>query len=93
MKANSSMPNNCSTFLRCDENKTELFPFIAKALVENIAPHGLFVGYLVDMAVANQYVDLESLMACNIEKVDERMFAHFQHSAELCLCFGQDCGQ
>jgi hypothetical protein len=83
VKANRSMPNNWSTFLRCDENKTELFPFIVKALIENLDTNELFVGSLDDGAVANQDVDLESLMPCNIEEADERMFVHVQHAAEL----------
>ena len=35
VKANRNMPINWSTFLRCDENKTELLPFIIKVLVES----------------------------------------------------------
>lgn len=84
LKANGSMPNNWSTFLRCDENKKELFPFLVKSLVENIITSGLFIGSLEDKAVANQDVDLLSLMPCNIEEADERMFVQVQHAAELC---------
>ena len=78
------MPNNWSTFLRCDENKKELFPFLVNSLVENIITSGLFIGSLEDKAVANQDVDLLLLMPCNIEEEDERMFVHVQHAAELC---------
>ena len=79
------MPSNWSTFLRCNENKTELFPFIVKAPSENIdSTRGLFVGSLGDGAISNQYVDLQRLMPCNIEEADERMFVHVQHAAEDC---------
>ena len=85
VKANSSMPNNWSTFLRCDDNKSELFPLIVNKLVQNIDPNnGLFIGSLEDGAVANQYVDLQPLMPCNIEEADERMFIHVKHAAEKC---------
>ena len=83
VKGNGSMPGNWSTFLRCDENKKELFPFIVKALIERLHTHGVFVGTLDDGAVANQDVDLDSLTSCNIEEADERMFVHVQHAAEL----------
>lgn len=84
VKANGTMPNNWSTFLRCDENKSELFPLIVDALSENISDtRGLFVGSREDGAVANQNVDLRSLMPCNIEEADERMFVHVQHAAAL----------
>lgn len=85
VKASGSMPNNWSTFLRCDDNKSELFPLIVNEVVENIdTHHGLFVGSLGDGAVANQYVDLQPLMPCNMEEADERMFVHVKHAAENC---------
>ena len=86
VKPNGSMPNNWSTFLRCDENKTELFPLIVKSLAENInCVHGIFVGSVEDRAVSNQaYIDLEPLMPCNIEEADERMFMHVRNAAEDC---------
>jgi hypothetical protein len=45
VKANGNMPNNWSTFLRRDENKTELFPFIIKVLVESIETRTRHVDY------------------------------------------------
>ncbi|KAG1695583.1 Protein obstructor-E [Nymphon striatum] len=39
--------------------------------------------HVVNRTVVNQDVDLESLMRCNIEEADERMFVHVQHAAEL----------
>ena len=86
VKPNGSMLNNWSTFLRCDENKTELFPLIVKSLAENInCVHGIFVGSVEDRAVSNQaYIDLEPLMPCNIEEADERMFVHVRNAAEDC---------
>ena len=63
----------------------QLFPFIVNELLENIKDtNGLFVGSLGDKAVANKDVDLQSLMPCNIEEADERMFVHVQHAAEHC---------
>ena len=57
---------------------------IVDALSENISDRrGLFVGSREDGAVANQNVDLRSLMPCNIEEADERMFVHVQHAAAL----------
>ncbi|CAB4001311.1 Hypothetical predicted protein [Paramuricea clavata] len=86
VKPNGSMQNNWSTFLRYDENKTELFPLIVKSLTENInCAHGVFVGTVEDGAVSNQAdVDLEPLMPCNIEEADERMFVHVRNAAEEC---------
>ena len=80
VKGNGSMPINWSTFLRCDENKKELFPFIVKGLMEHLQSDRLFVGSLEDGAVANHELDLESLMPCNIEEADERMFVHVKHA-------------
>jgi hypothetical protein len=45
VKANGKMPNNWPTFLSCDENKTELFPFIIKVLVESIDTRRCHVDY------------------------------------------------
>ncbi|CAB4022060.1 Hypothetical predicted protein, partial [Paramuricea clavata] len=86
VKPNGSMPNNLSTFLRCDENKTELFPLIVKSLTENInCANGVFVGTVEDGAVSNQAdIDLEPLMPCNIEEADERIFVHVRNAAEEC---------
>ena len=72
---------------RCNENKTELFPFIVKELIENIDDaHGLFCRVCIgDRALANQDVDLQLLMPCNIQEAAERMFVHVQHDAENCL--------
>ena len=76
------MPSNWSTFLRCIENKAELFPFIENELLKNVKDtHGLFVGSLGDKVVANKNVDLESLMPYSIEEADERMFIQAQHPA------------
>ncbi len=67
-----------------DANKSKLFPLIVDALSENISDRrGLFVGSREDGAVANQNVDLRSLMPCNIEEADESMFVHVQHAAAL----------
>lgn len=67
------MLNNWSTCLKCDENKSELFPLIVNKLVA-----------LEDGAVANQYVDLQQSMPCNIEEADEGTFIHVEHAAEKC---------
>jgi hypothetical protein len=57
---------------------------IVDALSENISDtRGLFVGSREDGAVAKQNVDLRSLIPCNIEEADERMFVHVQHPAAL----------
>ncbi|KAG1682032.1 hypothetical protein GQR58_011363 [Nymphon striatum] len=62
---------------RLKKKKSSLFfihsQCLGSTLVENTYTRGIFVGSLDDRTVANQDVNLESLMPCNIEEEDERM--------------------
>ena len=79
---NGLLPGNWATFLRCSENKAELFPFLSEVAITNIS-HKLLLATANDKVLSIQQINLESLMPCNIEEAEERIFVHVLHSAAL----------
>ena len=66
---------NWSTFLRCSENKLELFYFLT---VKN----NILVMTDGGNVYSNGVLDLNNLMPCDIEEADERIFLHVKHIAQ-----------
>ena len=81
---NGSLPSNWSTLLRCSDNKRELFPFLSQHLIELFEQSKFLVATDNEMVISNQLVDLSSLMPCNIEESDGRMFLHAHHASNSC---------
>ena len=74
------LPNKWQTFLRCSENKSELFPFLSKLLVSHVQEK-LVVAIDDENVVSNRDIDMSSLMPCNFEEADERIFVHLKHAS------------
>ena len=71
VSGNGVLPNNWQTFLRCSENKSELFPFLSKLLVSHVQEK---LGVTTDdeNVVSSRDIDMSSLMPCSFEEADER---------------------
>ena len=80
VSGNGVLPNNWQTFLRCSENKSELFPFLSKLLVSHVQEK-LVVATDDENVVSNRDIDMSSLMPCNFEEADERIFVHLKHAS------------
>ena len=72
--SNGLLPNNWATFLRCSENKTELFRFLTKHVISEASTDKLFVATYNDVVIVNQSIDTPDRMPCTIKEADERMF-------------------
>ena len=77
---NGKLPSNWKTFLRCSENKSELFPFISKRIVENFSK--LVITTVEENVICNQQYDLGDLMPCNMEEADDRMLLHVNDASK-----------
>ena len=77
---NSRPPKSWNTFLRCDENKTELFAFLADRIVAVNSNTHVVVTKNEDV-LSNKAFDTEPLAPCNHEEADTRMFLHAKDAA------------
>ena len=78
---NASIPGNWKSFLRSDENKNELFQYLAESVtaiqlpgVEVITTSGIDV-------LSSSPVETEGLTPCNHEEADTRIFIHVKHAS------------
>ena len=79
--SNGFLPKKFS-FLRCSENKAELFPFLSENIVSAVSSETLCIATTDENVIANQDVNLSCLMPCTLEEADERMFLHALHASE-----------
>jgi hypothetical protein len=70
---NSRPPKSWNTFLRCDQNKTEFFGFLADKIITANTDSVITVTK-DDIAISNCDIDTEHLATCNHEEADTRMF-------------------
>lgn len=80
MTGSTRPPKSCNTFLRCDENKTELFGFLADKIV-SINTDATIVVTKEENVVSNKAIDTDFIAPCNHEEADTRMFLHAKHAA------------
>ena len=77
VKPDTKIPGNWAAFLRVDENKEELFHFLADQLVSVEAEHGQVISTKGDSVVCNgQRDDISSLAPCKNEEADTRLLLH-----------------
>ncbi len=71
----NKMPKNWQSFLRDDNNKTELFHFLADKIAEM---HSMNVVVVTkeELALSTQVINLDNVAACSHEEADTRMFVH-----------------
>ena len=72
--ANTKLPNNWSGFLRCDENKSELFSLIAQEICNMTVPEGKEV-------ISTSHKSI----LCNPERFDMAYLKSRQVAADTCL--------
>lgn len=77
---NTRPPKSWNTFLRCDENKTELFGFLADKIV-SMNTDATIVVTKEDNVVSNKAIDTDFIAPCTHEEADTRMFLHAKHAA------------
>ena len=73
------IPPNWHSFLRDDDNKTELFNFLVDKIVENCTENTVLVTQKEDV-LCNLQFNVEGLMPCNHEEADIRIFLHVRHA-------------
>ena len=76
MEATSRPPNDWMSFLRIDENKTELFRFLSESLIHSVPYEIKLLCAFDDKVVSNKDCDLTTLAPCNQEEGDTRVFLH-----------------
>lgn len=79
---NTRPPKSWNSFLRCNENKTELFGFLAEKIVSaTITTEVTIVVTKEEKVVSNRALDTEFVSPCNHGEADTRMFLHAKHAA------------
>ena len=73
------IPPNWNSFLRDNDNKTELFSFLADKIVENCTSNAVFVTKKGDV-LCNLQFNTDELMPCNHEEADTRIFLHVRQA-------------
>jgi hypothetical protein len=78
-----TLPTNWSQFLRVDDNKTELFHFLSKYIVDALSTEeNEVVATLGDHVLSNKiHADLSALQPCTHEEGDTRMILHAADAA------------
>ena len=78
---NASIPVNWKSFLRSDENKKELFHYLAESVTAIQLPGVEVITTSCVDVLSPSPVETEGLTACNHEKADTRMFIHVKHAS------------
>ena len=75
--ATTKIPGNWASFFRVDENKEELFMFLAEKMrTANVPQDKLLITTLKDSAISNPPRDLTDIAPCDHEEADTRVFLH-----------------
>jgi len=79
----ASIPGNWASFLRVDDNKTELFSFLSGALLDSfqLAEKQLVITNRDAVLSKPPLLDNTSLAPCTQEEADSRMMLHAAHAA------------
>ena len=83
--AASKVPKNWASFLRLDENKTELFSFLSEKVTTIRTEEKVICATKGINVVCNSESDCTSLMPCFQEEADGRIFLHVQNMVKLDL--------
>jgi hypothetical protein len=74
------LPKNWMTFLRCSENKKELFPYLTKVATQTIS-HLLLSTSDKDVC-CSKTLDMQGLSPCDHEEADTRILVHVKHAGK-----------
>ncbi|KAJ8419194.1 hypothetical protein AAFF_G00006930 [Aldrovandia affinis] len=75
------IPSNWRNFLRENDNKAELFNFLADKIARVATPNVVIVTKEED-AVSNRTINLAGVAPCSHEEADTRIFLHARHATE-----------
>lgn len=75
------IPSNWRNFLRENDNKAELFNFLADKITRVATPNVVIVTKEED-AVSNRTINLAGVAPCSHEEADTRVFVHARHAIE-----------
>ena len=80
--SNGILPKNWAAFLRCSENKKELFPDLSRHVIDEATSTKQSVATRDENVLYNNNIDASDMMPCTIEEADERIFVHENHAAK-----------
>ena len=80
MVGSSRLPGSWNNFLRLDDNKTELFEFLATHIEMTEAANRI-VATKGENVVSNIAINMEGLSPCTHEEADTRLFIHAKDAA------------
>ena len=75
------VPSNWRNFLRDNDNKTDLFNFLADKIEQMSSPNMVIVTK-EDNVLSNHTNSLEGVSPCSHEEADTRIFVHARHAAQ-----------
>ena len=67
---NCLLPTNWITFLRCGENKAELFPYLSKVVVKEMQDKVVVSTENENVVINEAVIEIWSLMSCNMDEAD-----------------------
>ncbi len=77
-----TVPSHWQGFLRRNENKTELFAFLAKHIEAHNVPGKQLLSTHGEDVVSSSFVDKDGLAPCTHEEGDTRVLLHAAHAAK-----------
>ena len=77
---NSAIPANWKSFLRSEDNKTELFHFLAESISTVQLPGVQVISTYDGDVISSVPVDKDGLAPCNHEEADTRILLHVKHA-------------
>lgn len=78
---NAAIPLNWKSFLRLDDNKTELFQYLAVNVASISLPDVDVISTTGVDVISSTAIDKEGLAPCNHEEADTRIFVHAKHAS------------
>ena len=80
--ANNQLPRNWKEFLRVDENRCELFKFLAESTSSLEVEKQVILTYGKQVLATLPRNDISSLASCSHEEADTRMLLHVQDALQ-----------
>ena len=80
--ANNQLPRNWKEFLRVDENRRELFKFLAETTSSLDVEKQVILTYRKQVLTTLSSNDISSLVPCSHEEADTRMLLHVQDALQ-----------
>ena len=75
------VPSNWRNFLRYNDNKTDIFNFLADKIEQMPSPNMVIVTK-EENVLSNHMISLEDVSPCSHEEADTRIFVHTRHAAQ-----------